>query len=162
MMRRADAAAAHRHGQSEGFTLALKREFPAARSVVVGAFMNPNELAQWFGPKGYSVARVEFTPHVGERYRIEMQPPDGEPFHIAGEVCEADLPRRLAFTFVYEEPHADDVETQVVISFRDLGPSTRVDFTQGPFKTAARRALHQDGWSDSFDKLERCVSARPG
>lgn len=146
--------------QSDGFTLALKREFPAARAVVVGAFVDPNEFAEWFGPKGYSVASVEFTPCVGERYRIEMRPPDGEHFHVTGEVCEVDLPRRLAFTFVYEEPHADDVETQVVLSFRDLGESTEVDFTQGPFKTAARRALHEDGWRDSFDKLERFMYSR--
>ncbi len=166
MMSRADTALHDPHarrmgGQSDGFTLALKREFSAARSVVVGAFVDPNGLAEWFGPQGYVVAGVEFTPRVGERYRIEMQPPGGEHFYVTGEVCEADLPRRLAFTFGYEEPHADDVETQVVLSFRDLGPSTEVDFTQGPFKTAARRALHQVGWSDSFDKLERFVSARP-
>jgi hypothetical protein len=31
---------------------------------------------------------------------------------------------------------------------------------QGPFKTEARRALHRDGWTDSFDKLERLVPGR--
>lgn len=141
-------------------TLALKRELPAAPAVVVGAFADPNRFAAWFGPTGYSVASVEFTPRVGERYRIEMQPPDGEHFYVTGEVREVDVPRRLAFTFRYEEPHADDVETQVTLSFRDRGESTEVDFTQGPFITAARLALHRDGWSDSFDKLERFLSAR--
>jgi len=165
MMGRADAAlhdpyARRTGGQSDGFTLALKREVPAAPAVVVRAFVDPDQFAEWFGPKGFSVARVEFTPRVGERYRLEMRPPDGEHFHVTGEVCEADLPRRLAFTFMYEEPHADDVETHVVLSFRDLGESTEVDFTQGPFKTAERRALHQDGWSDSFDKLERFISTQ--
>ena len=29
--------------------------------------------------------------------------------------------------------------------------------TQGLFKTEARRALHRDGWGDSFDKLERLL-----
>ena len=43
------------------------------------------------------------------------------------------------------------------LSFRDLGESTEVDFTQGLFKTEERRALHHDGWSDSFDKLERLI-----
>jgi uncharacterized protein YndB with AHSA1/START domain len=155
-MSRADAAAA----AARGFTLALQREFPADRAVVVGAFVDPNKFAEWFGPKGYTVASVEFTPRVGDRYRIEMQPPDGERFYVTGEVREADLPRKLAFTFVYEQPHADDVETQVVLSFRDLGESTEVDFTQGVFRTAARRALHQDGWSDSFDRLERYISVQ--
>jgi uncharacterized protein YndB with AHSA1/START domain len=164
MMSRADALDApyprRTGGESDGLTLTVKRDFPAARALLVGAFVDPNQFAEWFGPKGYSVARVEFIPRVGERYRIEMQPPDGHHFHVTGEVCEVDLPRRLAFTFVYEEPHADDVETQVSLSFRDLGESTEVDLTQGPFKTAARRALHQEGWSDSFDKLERFISTQ--
>jgi uncharacterized protein YndB with AHSA1/START domain len=145
---------------AQWLTLDVKREFTAARAVVVGAFVDPAEFAEWFGPTGYSVASVEFTPRVGERYRIEMQPPDGERFHVTGEVCEAALPNRLAFTFRYEEPHADDVETQVSVTFRDLGETTEVDLTQGPFKTAARRMLHQDGWSDSFDKLQRFILAR--
>ena len=117
-----------------------------------------NQLAKWFGPKGYTVARVEFSPRVGERYRIEMQPPDGEHFSVTGEVREADPPSRLAFTFVYEEPNPDDVETQVSLSFRDLGESTEIDLIQGLFKTEGRRALRHSGWSDSFDKLERLIS----
>jgi uncharacterized protein YndB with AHSA1/START domain len=50
--------------------------------------------------------------------------------------------------------------TQVGLSFRDLGESTEVAFTQGPFKTEERRPLHRDGWTDGFDKLERLVSAQ--
>jgi uncharacterized protein YndB with AHSA1/START domain len=147
-------------GQSDGFTLAMKREFPAVRAVVFRAFVDPNQFAKWFGPKGYTVSSVELSPRVGDRYQIEMQPPDGAHFHVTGEVREADPPGRLAFTFVYEEPSPDDVETHVVLSFLDLGESTEVDLTQGVFKTEARRALHHEGWSDSFDKLERLISAR--
>jgi hypothetical protein len=36
----------------------------------------------------------------------------------------------------------------------EVGDSTEVAFRQGPFKTEARRALHRDGWTDTFDKLE--------
>ena len=138
--------------------LAMKRELPAVRSIVFQAFVDPGQLAAWFGPKGYTVSSVEFSPRVGARYRIEVQPPGGEPFHVTGEVREADPPSRLAFTFVYEEPSPDDVETEVALSFLDRGESTEVDLTQRLFKTKQRCALHRDGWSDSFDKLERLIS----
>lgn len=144
-------------GQSEELTLAITREFPADRAVVFQSFVDPSQLAKWFGPTGFTIPSVEFSPRVGERYRIEMQPPEGEPFYLIGELCELDPPRRLAFTFVWEQPNPDDVETQVGLSFRDLGESTEVDFAQGLFKTEERRALHRDGWSDSFDKLERLI-----
>ena len=71
-----------------------------------------------------------------------------------------DAPARLAYTFVWEPPDPDDVETQVGLTFRDLGDSTEVALAQGPFKTEDRRALHRDGWTDSFDKLERLVAER--
>jgi uncharacterized protein YndB with AHSA1/START domain len=140
--------------------LELKRVLPAATSVVFGAFIDANELAKWWGPAGFTTPSLEFDPRVGQSYRIEMQPPEGDPFYLAGEFREVDPPARLAYTFVYEAPHPDDVENLVELSFRDLGESTEVVLTQRPFKTEARRELHADGWTDSFDKLERLVSAR--
>jgi len=56
-------------------------------------------------------------------------------------------------------PDPDDVETLAALAFRDVGQATEVSLTQGPFKTEARRLLHRNGWSDSFDKLERLMSA---
>ncbi|MDP8993047.1 MAG: SRPBCC domain-containing protein [Actinomycetota bacterium] len=87
-----------------------------------------------------------------------MQPPEGEAFYLTGEFREVAPPTRLAYTFRWEDPDPDDVETMVDLSFRDLGGSTEVLLAQGPFKTEARRALHRDGWADTFDKLEDQLS----
>jgi uncharacterized protein YndB with AHSA1/START domain len=145
--------------RSDELTLELKRVLTAAPSVVFNAFSDSSELAKWWGPKGFSIPGLEFRPRVGTSYRIEMQPPEGDPFHLIGEFREVDPPARLAYTFVWEDPDPDDVETRVTLSFRDLGESTEVHLEQGPFKTEARRALHRDGWTDSFDKLERHIAA---
>jgi uncharacterized protein YndB with AHSA1/START domain len=141
-------------------TLEIKRVLPAAGSDVFRAFSTADELANWWGPQGFTVASLEFSPRVGGRYRIEMQPPEGDPFYLTGEFREVDPPARLAYTFVWEPPDPDDVRTLVDLSFRDLGEATEVAFTQGPFKTEARRALHRDGWTDSFDKLERLIAGQ--
>jgi uncharacterized protein YndB with AHSA1/START domain len=87
-----------------------------------------------------------------------MHPPEGDAFYLSGEFREVDAPTRLAFTFAWEEPDPDDVENLVELSFRDLGDSTEVGLTQGPFKTEARWELHRDGWTESFEKLERFLS----
>ena len=144
--------------QSGELTLEMKRVLPAAPSVVFGAFSAPDELAKWWGPEGFTALSLEFDPRVGDSYRIEMQPPEGDPFYLAGEFRELDPPARLAYTFVYEDPDPDDVENLVELSFRDLGESTEVILTQGPFKTEARRELHGHGWADSFDKLAQFIS----
>jgi uncharacterized protein YndB with AHSA1/START domain len=138
--------------------LEMERALGAPPAVVFGAFTDSSQLAKWWGPEGFSVSSLDFDPRVGETYRIEMQPPEGDTFFLGGEFREVDPPARLAFTFVYENPDPDDVENLVGLSFRDLGGATEVSFTQGPFKTEDRWALHRDGWNDSFDRLERLIS----
>jgi uncharacterized protein YndB with AHSA1/START domain len=140
--------------------LEMKRVLKAAPSAVFVAFSDSSALAKWFGPKGFTIPSLEFQPRVRDSYRIEMQPPEGGPFCLTGEFRDVDPPARLSYTFVWEDPDPDDVETLVVLSFRDLGGSTEVSFSQGPFKTEPRRALHRDGWTASFDKLQRLISVR--
>ena len=145
--------------RSDELMLAIERVLPAAAPVVFAAFSDANELAKWWGPARFTIPSLTFQARVGDSYRIEMQPPEGDPFYLTGQVREVDPPARLAYTFEWEDPDPDDVETVVVLSFRDLGGSTKVGLTQGPFRTEPRRALHRDGWTDSFDKLERLISA---
>src|SRR3954469_20442466 len=140
--------------------LELARVLPAPRGAVFAAFTEPGVLRRWWGPQGFTIPRLTFEPRVGERYRIEMQPPDGDPFFVTGEFREVEAPARLAFTFAWEDPDPDDVETLVTLVFGERGASTDVALTQAPFQTEARHALHRDGWTDSFDKLERLVATQ--
>ena len=48
--------------QSDELTLEITRVLPAARSVVFGAFSDPNELARWWGPAGFSTRAWSFKP----------------------------------------------------------------------------------------------------
>jgi uncharacterized protein YndB with AHSA1/START domain len=141
----------------DAMMLEMKRILPAAPAVVFAAFSDPSELAKWWGPEGFTVPSLRFQADSGESYRIEMQPPTGDAFHLTGEFREVDPPARLVFSFAWEPANADDVETLVSLSFRDLGDSTEVVLTQGPFRNDARRQLHRDGWDESFDKLERLI-----
>jgi uncharacterized protein YndB with AHSA1/START domain len=147
-------------GEPHALTLEFKRVLPAAPPAVFRLFTDPDELAKWWGPAGFSVPSIDFNPAAGFSYRIEMQPPEGDAFHLTGEFREVDPPTRLSFTFVWEPPNPDDVETLVELSFRKNGDSTEVDFRQGMFKTEERRELHRDGWGDSFDKLKVLIAGR--
>ena len=145
---------------SAKLVLEITRALPAARQVAFAAFSNADELAEWWGPEGFRTLGIDFVPRTGNAYRIEMQPPEGGAFHLSGRFREVDPPARLSFTFAWETPDPDDVETVVELVFADRGEATEVGLTQGSFKTEARRALHRDGWTESFDKLERLLAAR--
>jgi uncharacterized protein YndB with AHSA1/START domain len=88
-----------------------------------------------------------------------MQPPEGDLFHLTGEFREVDPPSRLAYTFVWEPPDPDDRETLVTLSFRDVDGLTAVNFTQGAFASEQRRALHEQGWRESLERLQELLSA---
>jgi uncharacterized protein YndB with AHSA1/START domain len=146
--------------EADGLTLEFKRVLPAAPPEVFRLFADPDELARWWGPAGFSVPSLDFSPAVGSSYRIEMQPPEGDAFYLTGEFREVDPPTRLSFTFVWEPPDPDDVETLVELSFREADDATEVDFRQGTFKTEERRELHRSGWGDSFEKVEAIVGGQ--
>jgi uncharacterized protein YndB with AHSA1/START domain len=145
----------------DGLVLRLARVLPAPRRGVYRAMSDAGELGKWWGPCGFTTPRLDFVPEVGRAYRIAMQPPDGDLFYLAGEFREVDPPERLVYTFRWEDPTPDDRETVVTLSLRDVGERTEVDFTQEAFATEERRALHERGWSDSFEKLERLLSEPP-
>jgi uncharacterized protein YndB with AHSA1/START domain len=142
---------------SEGVWLRMTRVLPAPREEVWRALSDPGMVPEWFGPKGFSSPGVEFEPQVGESFRIVMQPPDGEAFHLDGEFREVEAPSRLSYTFVWDPPHVDDRETVVTLSLEDRGDQTDVGLRQGEFATAERLELHRDGWTDSFDRLEELL-----
>ena len=137
--------------------LELRRVFRAPQAVIYRQLTDPDQLAQWWGPAGFTAPSVDFDPQVGSSYRIEMQPPDGEPFHLSGEFREVDPPARLAYTFRWEPPDPDDRETLVSISLRDLGEECELLLTQGEFATEERRALHEEGWTEGFERLEQVL-----
>jgi uncharacterized protein YndB with AHSA1/START domain len=144
-----------------GLVLSLKRLLPARRAAAYRALSDPGELAKWWGPRGFTAPSVEFDPRVGGSYRIAMQPPDGDLFHLSGEFLEVNPPARLAYTFRWDPPAPDDRQTVVTLSLQARGERTEVLLTQGEFATEERRALHDGGWTDSFGRLEQVLAAAP-
>lgn len=144
---------------SDELTLRLERLLPAPRPVVFRAHVDPELLGRWWGPAGFSAPSIELDLRPGGRYRIAMQPPEGALFYLSGEFLEVDRPGRLIYTFRWEDPDPDDRETVVTFSLGDRGEATEVSVDQGVFATEGRRALHEQGWSESLDRLRRLMSS---
>ncbi|MGZ4427534.1 MAG: SRPBCC family protein [Nocardioidaceae bacterium] len=141
-----------------GLPLELSRVLPAPRARVFAMLTEPAELARWWGPRGFTMPAAEVDLRVGGGYRLTMQPPDGDPFHLGGEFVEIDPPRRLGYTFRYEEATPDDRETTVALTLEARGDTTEVSLSQSGFATEERVALHRDGWIDSFERLREVLA----
>jgi uncharacterized protein YndB with AHSA1/START domain len=145
------------NGQLDNLVLELSSTFGAPRERVFALLTEPGELARWWGPHGFTLPDARIDLVVGGAYRFTMQPPDGGPFHLSGRFLEISRPRRLAYTFNWEEPVPDDRETTVTLTLEAEDSGTRLALTQGPFATGERLALHRNGWSESFEKLRRVL-----
>ena len=139
---------------SNGLWLRMVRVLPARRPAVWRAMTDPEKLAKWWGPKGFTAPSVDFKPRVGGSFRIAMQPPGGALFHLLGDFREVAPPSRLRYTFMWDPPDPDDRETVVTLSLQDSGEQTEVHLTQGEFTTRERLELHENGWRESLEKLE--------
>jgi len=132
-------------------------DLAAPRERIFWALSEPTELAKWWGPSGFTTPEIDLRLRVGGGYRFRMQPPEGEAFHLAGEFLEVDPPRRLVYTFRWEEPDPDDRETVVTLTLDTLGDATRLSLSQGDFATEARLDLHRSGWTESLLKLRELL-----
>jgi uncharacterized protein YndB with AHSA1/START domain len=132
---------------------------PAPPERVFNALVDPPELAKWWGPKGFTSPAIDLDPRVGGSYRITMQPPEGDVFHLSGEFLAVDPPDRLSYTFRWEEPTPDDRETVVTLTLGEVDGSTNVILDQRVFATEERLALHTQGWTDSLERLYELVAS---
>jgi uncharacterized protein YndB with AHSA1/START domain len=55
------------------YQLLLEREFDAPADLVFEVWSEPKHLANWWGPKGFSMPFCEVDFRVGGKYRICMQ-----------------------------------------------------------------------------------------
>ena len=72
-------------GESGGLALQLTCFLDAPPERIFKALTDPAELATWWGPSGFTTPEIELDLSVGGGYRLGMQPPDGELFHLAGK-----------------------------------------------------------------------------
>lgn len=147
------------NGRPGGGALELTCVVNAPRERIFRAFTDPVDLAKWWGPHGFTTPEIDVDLTQGGGYRFTMQPPDSDLFHLSGEFLEIDPPRRLVYTFRWEEPDPDDRVTIVVLSFQAVDDITKVSLSQGEFATKARLDLHWGGWTDSLERLGALIES---
>lgn len=149
------ARAAAAPAASENPVLRMEREFKAPPARVFAAFTDPKLFAQWWGPEGVTCPVCEIDLRVGGRWRTCMR---GEKeMWVSGAYREIERPRRLAFTWAWEENGVRGHETIVEIDFAPSGRHTRIVLTQRGFESAQSRDNHDFGWNSTFKRLDQLL-----
>ena len=108
----------------EGSKVIYKRFLDAPVGMVFEAWSNPEELAQWWGPDGFTTSTHSFDFRVGGAWDFIMHGPDGTDFPNYVEWLEITPPERLVIRHG-ERPDDPDAFTQS-IAFEDAPGGTLV------------------------------------
>lgn len=141
------------------YSVTAHRHLKAPVETVFAAWTNPEMLAKWFGPKGFTIPEVQSDLRVGGAYKIAMQPPQGALFYHQGIYKEIDPPLKLSFTWELENQDCEGsagltCETIVTIELKPAHGGTDLYLTHDLLPTEAARDGHNMGWNSSLDCLE--------
>lgn len=136
----------------------LERTLPLSPEQSFELWTDPEMLARWWGPrdeagKPFQAGAVDWQAREGTAWSIVMTAPDGRSFRQGGRIIEVDRPRRLRFSFRWEEDGARGPSTEITVAFEPVCAGTRLTFTQTGFATAASRDGHVQGWAECLDRL---------
>ncbi len=110
------------------------RVLHAPRDEVYGAFADPERLARWWGPRGFTNRFQEFDLRAGGAWRLSMRGPDGSEYAMTKRFEEVVPGERVVLRHV-QEGHGFTMQ----MAFADEGGGTRLT------------------WRMAFDALEEEV-----
>jgi uncharacterized protein YndB with AHSA1/START domain len=147
--------------------LVITRIFDAPRELVYQAFTDPDQLAQWFGPVGFSVPRetVEIDARPGGVQRFVMVS-DSDPAMtspVDARFTEVIKDELLVGVESVSQDGSDDAggtgSMRMRIEFHDEeGGRTRLVLRQGPLPVEVMD-MARVGWLSSFTKLDKVLVA---
>jgi uncharacterized protein YndB with AHSA1/START domain len=141
-------------------TLRMRRRFEAPPQAVFDAWTNEEVLFRWFHAEhDWDTPEASVDLRVGGELRVVMRNPHEDSEHGGGgRYTEIDPPRRLAFTWVWDEER--DWETLIEIDFEEVDGATEVTFVHSGLWSEETVRSHEGGWGGAFDNLERELAGR--
>jgi uncharacterized protein YndB with AHSA1/START domain len=124
------------------------------------AYLDPELIPHWWGPRGTSTVVDDPVATVGGRWRFVIRSSDGSETGFRGVYREIAAPERIAQTFEWEGlPGHVSIDSA---SFEDLGGRTRV-VTTTVFHTPEERdgmleSGMEGGMNDTYDRLEELLA----
>ena len=144
--------------------LTITRVLNASRDRVWKAWTEPQQLAKWWGPEGFSTRVEALDFQEGGRWRYVMIGPDGAEYPSEGTFLEISLFEKIVssdeFGEDYQPPEPADLPQGIVttIFFEELEGKTKLTINM-MHPTIEDKQKHEKmgviaGWNSSLDGLE--------
>jgi uncharacterized protein YndB with AHSA1/START domain len=140
--------------------LVITRIFDAPRRLVFKMWTDPEHLARWWGPRGFTTISARMDVRPGGVWSRSMRAPDGSIIRKHGVYREIVMPERLVLSYITDDLAGNPgPETLVTVTFVDLGGKTRLTLHQAGFESGAAREAHHGGWTSCLERLAEHLSA---
>jgi uncharacterized protein YndB with AHSA1/START domain len=142
----------------------VARVFDAPRDLVFRAWTDPKQLAQWWGPEGYTTSRCEVEARAGGTLLCHMHAPDGAVYHWASTFREIDPPGRIVFTSSVTAPDGTlFFEGLHTVTFEEQHGKTKLAVHSIAYAVDAVGAQKlqgmEVGWSETLARLADLLGA---
>ena len=117
--------------------IVIERILDAPRELVFAAWTDPEQVAQWWGPNGFTNTIHEMDVRPGGVWRFIMHGPDGVDYPNKIVFIEVVSPQRLAYNHG-SDGAGEDLEFHVTVTFIEERGKTRLTM-RSLFRTAAER-----------------------
>lgn len=147
----------------QAYEMTISRYFDAPPALVYQAFVDPAQMAQWFGPLTFHVPldSIEVDARTGGHWKLTMvnndHPEMASPVNSTlTEVIENEL--IVGVEIAKDFPGmADGTEITLRLAFTPEGDGTRLELRQGPFPEMMRE-MSETGWNQSLYKLDALLA----
>ena len=138
--------------------LVITRVFDAPRKVVFRAWMDRDQVAQWWGPNGFTNPVCEMDVRVGGSLRIHMRAPNGVVYPMTGVFKDIVEPERLVFvSSALDDAGNSMFDVLNTVLFAEKHGKTTLTLQARVITATAQAPQYlqgmEVGWSQSLDRL---------
>lgn len=136
------------------------RLFPVSRTILFGAFADPEQLAKWWGPEGFTNLITAFDLKPGGSWLVTMKADNGTDFHNRWTFENVVIGETIRMTH-HEPVHVFTLEMRFTDEDRGSRLSWRMLFDRTEENQTMEKFLHAAN-EQNFDRLERLLKRHHG
>ena len=140
-------------------TVRFHRVLRAPPERVYRAFLDPDAMAKWLPPNGFTAKVYHMDAKVGGTYRMSFTNfTTGKSHAFGGKYLELVPNQRIRYTDVFEDPNLPG-EMQTTVTLTPVSCGVEVNIMQEGIPSVIPAEMCYLGWQDSLVLLAKLVEA---
>ena len=139
-------------------TVNLHRVIAAKPEKIYRAFLDPDAMARWLPPNGFTAKVHHIDAKVGGTFKASFTNfTSGTTISFGGDYLELVPNERLRYTDVFDDPNLPGVMT-VTVNLKKVSVGTELTIVQSGIPDVIPLEACYLGWQESLQNLARLVS----